>query len=105
MTIYTVCFTPPQGTPSPSASLCSNTNGSPSANNTLTMITETKPIERKGWPGRPRSSRSHSGEPKAKERPRTSRGRLLPDVLAGSDALLLFPTPSQNAETEETGAE
>ncbi len=27
----------------------SNTNGSPSANSTLTMITETKPIERKGW--------------------------------------------------------
>ena len=27
----------------------SNTNGSPSANNTLTMIAETKPIDRKGW--------------------------------------------------------
>ncbi len=26
-----------------------NTNGSPIANGTLTMITETKPIERKGW--------------------------------------------------------
>jgi hypothetical protein len=26
-----------------------NTNGSPRANYTLTMITETKPIERKGW--------------------------------------------------------
>ena len=28
-----------------------NTNGSPSAKSTLTMITETKPIERKGWRG------------------------------------------------------
>ena len=31
-----------------SADPYSNTNGSPSANSALTMITETKPIERKG---------------------------------------------------------
>ena len=37
--------------------LQSNTNGSPSANNTLTMMTETKPIERKGW----RSGQSIAG--------------------------------------------
>ncbi len=52
-----------------------NTNGSPSANSTLTMITEAKPIERNGW-GRPREDQTEISVPCAmqgRKRERASR--------------------------------